>query len=71
MLVVSGTASADFSKELAAGLGCDIAETENYRWPLSTLLPGVLPEFDLPDCYRALEAKNLRQLEPWGARADG
>ena len=30
------------------------------------LLSGVLKRFDLPDCYRALEAKKLRQIEPWG-----
>lgn len=45
----------------------DIAENVSYNWPLSTLLPGVLKEFDLPDCYRALAAKNLRQIEPWDA----
>jgi dienelactone hydrolase/pimeloyl-ACP methyl ester carboxylesterase len=48
----------------------EVAETEDYDWPLSALLPGVLRTFDLPDCYRALEAKKLRQVEPWGA-ADG
>ena len=32
----------------------EIAETEDYRWPLSSMLPGVLQRFDLPDCYRAL-----------------
>jgi dienelactone hydrolase len=47
----------------------DIAESERYAWPLSCLLPGVLKEFDLPDCYRALEVKKLRQIEPWGADA--
>jgi dienelactone hydrolase len=47
----------------------DIAESEDYAWPLSTLLPGVLSVFDLPDCYEALEAKGLRQIEPWGADA--
>ena len=47
----------------------DIAEHEEYNWPLSTLLPGVLKTFDLPDCYRALESKNLRQIEPWNANA--
>ena len=26
-----------------------------------------LASFDLPDCYRALEAKKLKQVEPWGA----
>ncbi len=44
-----------------------VAESEEYNWPLATLLPSVLAYFDLPDCYRALEAKKLRQIEPWGA----
>ena len=43
-----------------------IAETEHYKWPLSSFVPGVLKSFDLPDCYRALAAKNLKQIEPWG-----
>jgi hypothetical protein len=47
----------------------EIAEAENYRWPLSSLLLDVLKSFDLPDCYRALEAKKLRQIEPWGPMA--
>lgn len=47
----------------------DLAESEEYRWPLSSLVPGVLAKFDLPDCYRALAAKQLRQIEPWGAGA--
>jgi len=47
----------------------DIAESETYAWPLSTLLPNVLKSFDLPDCYRALMEKNLRQIEPWDAKA--
>jgi pimeloyl-ACP methyl ester carboxylesterase len=47
----------------------EVAESENYNWPLATLLPGVLRAFDLPDCYRSLEAKKLRQIEPWGAAA--
>jgi hypothetical protein len=45
----------------------DIAEKEEYNWPLSSLLPGVLKSFDLPDCYRYLEAKNVCLIEPWGA----
>ncbi|MCP5523944.1 MAG: prolyl oligopeptidase family serine peptidase [Verrucomicrobiales bacterium] len=49
----------------------DIAESEDYDWPLSTLLPEVLGHLDLPDCYRVLETKHLRQIEPWGAKADG
>jgi cephalosporin-C deacetylase-like acetyl esterase len=46
-----------------------IAEAQDYRWPLSALLPGVLKHFDLPDCYRFLARKNLRQIEPWDALA--
>lgn len=47
----------------------DVAESEEYAWPLSALLPNVLAHFDLPDCYRALEAKQLRIVEPWDAMA--
>jgi hypothetical protein len=46
-----------------------VAEAEEYAWPLSCLAPGVLKVFDLSDCYRALAAKKLRQIEPWGAMA--
>jgi hypothetical protein len=45
----------------------EVAESTDYRWPLSALLPGVLTGFDLPDCYRELGKKNLKLLEPWGA----
>jgi dienelactone hydrolase len=48
----------------------EIAESEQYTWPLSTLLPGVLESFDLPDCYRALQRKYLRMIEPWGANPE-
>ncbi len=44
----------------------DVAESEHYQWPLSCLLPGILTQFDLPDCYRALEPKKLRHIEPLG-----
>jgi len=47
----------------------EVAESDVYCWPLSALLPGVLRHFDLPDCYRALAGKRLRQIEPWGAMA--
>jgi hypothetical protein len=47
----------------------DVAESENYTWPLSTFLPGVLTRFDLPDCYRELQAKHLRQEDPLGGNA--
>jgi hypothetical protein len=45
----------------------EVAETEDYAWPLALLPPNVLAHFDLPDCYRELESKSLRQIEPWGA----
>lgn len=47
-----------------------VAEAEEYRWPLSGMVPGVLKHFDLPDCYRALATKGLRQVEPWNARSE-
>jgi dienelactone hydrolase/pimeloyl-ACP methyl ester carboxylesterase len=47
----------------------DVAESETYAWPLSSFVPGVLEKFDLPDCYRALQAKKLHQVDPWGAHA--
>ena len=36
-----------------------VAENKDYQQPLSTLLPGVLTSFDLPECYRELKHKNL------------
>ncbi len=42
----------------------DIAESRDYRWPLSTLLPGVLAKFDLPDCYAELQGRSLVQIQP-------
>jgi pimeloyl-ACP methyl ester carboxylesterase len=47
-----------------------VAEAEEYAWPLSSFLPDVLRKFDLPDCYRALAAKRLRMIEPWGPMAN-
>ena len=46
-----------------------IAESDDYKWPLALLPPGVLEKFDLPDCYRALAAKKLTQLAPCGPLA--
>lgn len=48
----------------------EIAMAEDYQWPLSSLLPHALEKFDLPDCYRALEAKKLRLIEPRGPKVD-
>ncbi|MBI5772146.1 MAG: prolyl oligopeptidase family serine peptidase [Verrucomicrobia bacterium] len=45
----------------------DLAESEEYKWPLSSFVPGVLKKFDLPDCYAVLAAKKLKIIEPWGA----
>lgn len=49
----------------------ELAETEDYAWPLSTLLPNVLQSFDLPECYESLAEKQLKVIEPWGARENG
>lgn len=45
----------------------EIAESEHYNWPLSALLPNVLAQFDLPDCFADLSSKNLRRIDSWGA----
>lgn len=46
-----------------------IAESEDYDWPLSALVPNALASFDLPDCYRILTAKGLRSIDPTGAHS--
>ncbi|MCZ2340563.1 MAG: acetylxylan esterase [Bacteroidales bacterium] len=45
----------------------DVAESETYNWPLSSFVPNILASCDLPDCYAALQAKKLTQVEPWNA----
>jgi dienelactone hydrolase len=45
----------------------EVAESEQYTWPLSAFLRGVLESFDLTDCYRTLKRKDLRMIEPLGA----
>ncbi len=45
----------------------EVAQTEDYKWPYAVMLPNVLAAFDLPDVYAALEARGLKNLEPWGA----
>jgi dienelactone hydrolase len=40
----------------------EIAESEEYSWPLSSFLPNVLAQFDLPDVYGEL-AKVKRRAE--------
>jgi dienelactone hydrolase len=44
-----------------------LAESEEYSWPLSVMVPDALATFDLPDCYRLLESRNLRMIESKGA----
>lgn len=44
-----------------------VATADHYQWPLSSFVPGILQQFDLPDCYAALAEKQLRQVEPWDA----
>ncbi len=43
-----------------------IAEAELYDLPLSAMIPSVLEQFDLPDVYRALEAKGLEMVDGAG-----
>lgn len=47
----------------------DLAESEQYKWPLSSFLPGILKEFDLPDLYQELGSR-LVQSEPWNPRQE-
>jgi len=44
----------------------EIAESQTYAWPLSSLVPNILKSFDLPDCYKVLQNKNLKQIDLWG-----
>lgn len=48
----------------------EVATAEDYKWPYAMMLPDVLKQLDLPDCYSELKLKNLKLIEPWGA-ADG
>jgi cephalosporin-C deacetylase-like acetyl esterase len=48
-----------------------VAEAEDYDWPLSSFVPGILATCDLLDCYQILEAKGLTQIEPYGPEAQG
>ena len=46
----------------------DMATGEVNCWPLSVMARDVLKAFDLPDVYRALRGKKLKQVRPWRAR---
>ncbi len=43
----------------------EVVRTRLCRWPLSSMLPGVLKHFDLPDIYAELEAKQMEMIDPW------
>jgi hypothetical protein len=64
-VLAEGVAQVTLKNSLASYTA--FAEAEDYKWPLSAVLPGVLKHFDLPDCYRFLARRNLRQIEPWDA----
>jgi pimeloyl-ACP methyl ester carboxylesterase len=48
----------------------EVVAADDYKWPYAIMLPTVLKQFDLPDCYAALKPKQLKLIDPWGA-ADG
>ena len=46
----------------------ELTQADVYRWPLSSLVAGVLNDFDLPDCHRLLRrTARLKLVEPWDA----
>ncbi len=47
----------------------ELTQVPVQSWPLSSLVPSVLKDFDLPDCHRLLRArKGLRLLRPWDSQ---
>ncbi|MBM3981285.1 MAG: hypothetical protein FJ304_13550 [Planctomycetes bacterium] len=46
----------------------DVARTEVYSWPLSSFVPRALESFDLDECYAALGAKKLKQIDVLDAK---
>ncbi|GAA5221732.1 alpha/beta hydrolase family protein [Membranihabitans marinus] len=48
----------------------EIAESKFYKWPLSCMPFDVLAHFDLPDCYKLLEEKNLIMDDVWDANPE-
>jgi len=47
----------------------EMTQDEDYTWPLSSMVWGILKQLDLPDCYRAL-GKRLSIVEPWSSRME-
>ena len=47
----------------------ELTQVPVQSWPLSSLVPGVLKDFDLPDCHRLLRAKKrLALVRPWDSQ---
>ena len=46
----------------------ELTQAPFQGWPLSSMAGGLLRHFDLPDCYRALAAKQLKIISPWDGR---
>ena len=47
----------------------ELTRAEVYRWPLSSMVAGVLNDFDLPDCHRLLRrTRRLKLVAPWDAQ---
>lgn len=43
----------------------DLTQVPVQSWPWSSMVFGILKQFDLPDCYRELEGKKLTLVTPW------
>lgn len=63
--IIQGHALTQVTLKNALASYSEIAEREDYDWRLSSMLPGVLKSFDLPNCYRELVSKRLTMIEPW------
>ncbi len=48
----------------------ELTQAPVQSWPLSAMAPGVLRQFDLADCFRALLPKRLRILAPWDSQME-
>ena len=47
----------------------ELTQAPVQSWPMSSLVSGVLNDFDLPDCHRMLRArKSLRLVQPWDSQ---
>ena len=43
----------------------ELTQVPVHAWPHAALVHGILQDFDLPDCYRLLKAKQLEFVAPW------